>query len=47
MGWEDDKGVMHDQGLSYVPEIIRIELTSHLGIEKSSKARCQEIPLSL
>ena len=38
---------MHDQGLSYVPEIIRIELTSHFGIEKSSRARCQEILLSL
>ena len=34
---------MHHQGLSYVPEIIRIELTSHFGIEKSSRARCQEI----
>ena len=31
------------QGLSYVPEIIRIELTSHFGIEKSSRTRCQEI----
>ena len=27
-GWEDVKGVMHHQGLSYVPEIIRMELTS-------------------
>ena len=30
------------QGLSYVPEIIRIELTSYFSIEKSSMTRCQE-----
>ena len=28
---------MHDQGLSYVSEIIRIELTSHFGIAKSAR----------
>ena len=26
-GWEDVKGVVHHQGLSYVPEIIKTELT--------------------
>ena len=26
---------MHHQGLSYVPKIIRIKLTSHFGIEKT------------
>ena len=30
------------QGLSYVLKIIKIELTSHFGIEKSSKTHCQE-----
>ena len=28
---------MHDQSLSYVSEIIRIELTSHFGIAKSAR----------
>ena len=36
--WEDVEGVVYDQGLSYVPKIIRIELTSHFGIEKLSRA---------
>ena len=27
-GGEDVEGVVHNQGLSYVPEVIRIELTS-------------------
>ena len=34
-GWEDVEEVGHHQGLSYIPEIIRIELTSHCGIEKT------------
>ena len=34
---EDVEGVVHHQGLSYVPEYIKIELTSHFGIEKSSR----------
>ena len=34
-GWEDVEEVGHHQGLSYVSEIIRIELTSHCGIEKT------------
>ena len=38
---------MLHQGLSYVPEIIRIELTSHFGIEKLLKTRCQERKLGL
>ena len=25
-GWEDVEGILHHQGLSYVPEIIRTEL---------------------
>ena len=41
-GWEDVEGVVHHQGLSYVPEIIRIELTSHFGIE-NSRTCCQKI----
>ena len=36
-GWEDVEEVGHHQGLSYVPEIIIIELTSHCGIEKTWK----------
>ena len=36
-GWEDVEGVVHHQGLSYVLEIIRIELTSHFGIEKTER----------
>ena len=41
--WNDIDSVLHNQGLSYVPEIIRIELISkhhdnslvgHFGIEK-------------
>ena len=28
MGWEDVEGVVHHQGLSYVPEIIKTELTT-------------------
>lgn len=27
-GWEDPDGVLHHQGMSYVPEIIRTELIS-------------------
>ena len=43
-GWEDSEGVLHHQGLPYVPEIIRTELISkhhddllagHFGIEKT------------
>ena len=43
-GWDDINGVWHNQGLPYVPEIIRIELISrhhddplagHFGIEKT------------
>ena len=42
--WQDIDGVLHHQGLSYVPEIIRAELISrhhddplagHFGIEKT------------
>ena len=42
--WQDVEGVLHHQGLPYVPEIIRIELISrhhndplagHFGIEKT------------
>ena len=41
--WEDFNGILHHQGLPYIPEIIRIELISrhhddqlvgHFGIEK-------------
>ena len=44
--WQDIKDVLHHQGLSYVPEIIRIELISkhhnnllagHFGIKKIRK----------
>ena len=42
-GREDVEGIVHDQGLCYVPGIIKIELTSHFGIETSSRARCQEM----
>ena len=41
-GREDVEGVVHDQGLSYVPKFIEIELISHFGIEKSSRAHCKE-----
>ena len=43
-GWEDVEGVLHYQGLPYVPESIRTELVSrhhddplarHFGIEKT------------
>ena len=34
--WKDVEGVVHNQGLSYIPEVIRIELTiGHFGIEKT------------
>ena len=45
-GWENINGVLHYQGLSYVPEIIQTELiskhhnyllASHFGIEKTHK----------
>ena len=39
-GWEDIERIVFYQGLFYIPEIIRIELTSHYGIEKSSRACC-------
>ena len=45
-GWEDVDGVVQHQGLSYSPEIIRIELTSHFGIE-NSRTRCQKRALDL
>ena len=41
-GWEAVKGVVHHQGLFYVPEIIRIKLISHFGIENLTTC-CQEI----
>ena len=41
-GWEDVEGIMHLHGLSYVPEIIRIELNSHFGIENLI-TYCQKI----
>ena len=43
-GWDDINGVLHHQSVSYVPEIIRMELISrhhgdplagHFGIEKT------------
>ena len=43
-GWDDINGVLHHQGLPYIPEIIRTELisryhnnplASHFGIEKT------------
>ena len=43
-GWEDSEGVLHHQGLPYVPELIRTELisrhhddplVSHFGIKKT------------
>ena len=43
-GWQDIDGVLHHQGLPYVPEIIRTELISrhhdnllagHFGIKKT------------
>ena len=43
-GGEDVKGVVHHQGLSYVPEIIRTELTSGpFWHRKNSKTCCHEI----
>ena len=43
-GGEDVEGVVHNQGLSYVPEVIRIELTSRtLRHQENSRTRCQEI----
>ena len=42
--WEDSDGILHHQGLPYIPEIIRTELISrhhddplagHFGIEKT------------
>ena len=45
-GGEDVEEVVHQQGLSCVPEIIRIELTSHFGIEKSSRACCQGVSIT-
>ena len=42
-GWEDVKGILHHQGLSYVPEMIRAELTSGpLRHRDDSRTRCQE-----
>ena len=35
-GWEDVKGVVHHQGLSYVPEVIRTELISRHHDEGTS-----------
>ena len=40
-GWEDVEGI--SKACPMFLKIIRIELTSHFGIEKSSRARCQEI----
>ena len=34
---EDEEGSLNYQGLSYVSEIIKIELTSHFGIEKTKQ----------
>ena len=39
--WEDVEGVVHCQGLFCISEDIQIELTSHFGIEKSSRHRIQ------
>ena len=36
---EDIEGAVHHQGLSYNPEIIRIDLTSQFGIKKIAR-RC-------
>ena len=45
-GWEDINGVLHHQGLPFVPEAIRIELisqhhndpsASHFGIDKTKE----------
>ena len=36
------KEIVHHQGLFYVSDIIRIELTSHFGIKKSSRTCCEE-----
>ena len=45
-GWKDINGVLHYQGLPYIPEIIQMELISkhhdnllagHFGIEKTQK----------
>ena len=50
-GWKDIDGVLHHQGLPYVPEIIRTELISshhndpladHFGIEKTRKLVAQK-----
>ena len=49
--WQDIKGVLHHQGLPYVPEIIRTELISrhhdnplagHFGIEKTRELVVQK-----
>ena len=42
MGWDNLEDVVHHQGLSYVFEIIKIELISYFGIEKLSRTCCQE-----
>ena len=42
MGWDNVEDVVHHRGLFYVLEIITIELTSHFGIEKSSRTCCKE-----
>ena len=50
-GWDDIDGVLHHQGLPYVPEIIRTELISrhhddplagHFGIEKTRELIAQK-----
>lgn len=38
-GWEDSHGVLHHQGMSYVPEIIRTELIS---IHQNDPHDCQQ-----
>ena len=52
-GWKDVEEVVYHLDLSYVPIIIRIELTSHFGIEKFLRTHChkrtpnlQSLPIS-
>ena len=54
-GWEDIDGILHHQGLPYVPQVIRSELISrhhddplagHFGIEQDTGAGRQEVLLA-
>ena len=44
-GWEDVEGVVHHQGLSYVPEIIRTKLTTERTRELVAKKYYRDLQL--